>query len=568
MNFDPFKCIWLLFLSSSPFHALRRLLFLFLPLHPNLQAHKILRVTKNHNLLSLIELRSGEVSLIKQIKEEHCKEHKGQVMWFYCKTCDVPICRDCSVVEHQAGSHELVKLDTATAAQREEIQKLIAKCKVVKKDVDDAFQKMNRMKEDLECTLNTVNSAIDDKRDSVIKTVSMLVNKEADDLKKRVAGMITAREKSSKVHEDELQLLNLRLNTALEMGNTVTTDGSNCDIASAYKPLTTTLKQLEKAAVPRVYMGAITFAEATSPVAFTPQIGTIKENTMKVVRRKAVLWNKPWKMVKKFGGTGDGKLQNAWGVAINRDGNVAVADKGAAKVYVYDYNNGRLKLAIDTTKSLHSNPSSYKSYPWGLAVHEGNYVVTDQTYYPTVYDTNGDYMKQIQIDKHKGKYTFGIAFNSNGRALVGNSNVNHIGVYRYADDKYEFSIDTPICAHFICVSSSDDNKIIISADDSSGSMVIDSKGQRIHSLHPPSDVVSSWWPTGVCTIGEGEDEQVVISNWGSPEGVYRFSLTTGKYLGCITKDVSNPQGVAFTGDDSLVVVDTNCVKVFAPVDDN
>ncbi|XP_072041841.1 E3 ubiquitin-protein ligase TRIM71-like [Amphiura filiformis] len=244
------------------------------------KAHKIVRLTKNHSVLSLVELKTGKVSLIKKTKKEHCKEHTDQVLWFYCKTCDVPICRDCTVVEHPTGSHELVKLDTATTGQREEIQGLVAKCKDVRRDVDEAIQKINKKQENFESTCSMVTRAVDRERDEVEKNMLLMLQKQADDLKKSIAAMKTTRNKLAITHQDHLQWLKSRLNTALQMGIKVSTDGSSCDIAAAYKPLITTLKQLEKVQIPTFDLGDIEFINGRSPATFVNCIGRIEEKQM------------------------------------------------------------------------------------------------------------------------------------------------------------------------------------------------------------------------------------------------------------------------------------------------
>ncbi|XP_072041840.1 E3 ubiquitin-protein ligase TRIM56-like [Amphiura filiformis] len=530
------------------------------------KTHKTLRSIRSHSVLSLVELRSGKVSLVKINKEEHCMEHTGQVLWFYCKTCDVPICRDCTVVEHPTGSHELVKLDIAMTGQREEIQGLVAKCQVVKQELDEAFQKVQQIQGDLEATYSKVRTSIDARRDEVMKALTMIVDKQTDELKKSAAGMKSAREKFVTAHQDELQLLNSRLNTALEMGIKLTTDGSDCDVAAAYKQLTDALKQLEKAGIPYVDLGDIVFVEGSSPTTFALQIGKIEETKVATTQRWSIrkrnkeMWNAPWKMVKKIG---EGMMKDARGVAINQDGDVAVADHESKRVYVYGIDDGNMMMDIDTTKSLHSNPG-LGSFPRGLTVYNGDYIVADDTLYPTIYDSRGNYVRQIPNETfEKDKCVDGICADGRGSILVERS--SQLSIHNYDDSKLKSTLDVPFDPKYMAVSS-DDDKIIISANNSPGARVIDSNGQIIHTPRPPTDVTSYWYPSGVCTIGEGDDEEIFIGNCDKTQGIYRFSLTTGKYLGCVTTDVSVPQGIAFTEDEKLVVADKTCIKVFAPAD--
>ncbi|XP_072042587.1 uncharacterized protein [Amphiura filiformis] len=534
------------------------------------QGHKSFRLTKNHSVYTIVELRSGEVNLIKKSRVDHCQEHPGQVLWFYCKSCDVPICRDCTVVEHPAGSHDLVKLNAATSGQREEIQKWVANCQMVKKEVDEAFKDVQQKRQNLESSCKKVYQTIDEAKRKIKESFLDNLEKDYADLKKNIDDMMSAREKSASAHEDELQMLNSRLNTALEMATQVSSEGSDCDVASAYKSLLATLMQLAKIKTPSVDLGEVTFVEEFAPKKSGSMIGRIEE---KQITRKeqgrstrkwnAEQWNAPWKMVKKFGDTGEGKLKDARGVAINQDGDVAVVDYNASRVYIYDINDWKMKIAIDTIKSLHSNPSHFISEPEEVAASQDKYVVCDRTYFPTVYDSCGNYLTQFQVEtKYKEKRTLAIASNSQGQVLVGHYQANHIGVYNLNDGKLVSSFDIPFRAWYITVSS-DDNKIIISAGGSAGVRVIDSNGSTIHVLRPPTDVTSAWSPHGVCTSGEGEDEEILVCNYHNTAGVYRFSLT-GKYLSCVTTAVSGPRGIAFTDNGRIVVAEATCVKVFAP----
>ena len=77
--------------------------------------------------------------------------------------------------------------------------------------------------------------------------------------------------------------------------------------------------------------------------------------------------------------------------------------------------------------------------------------------------------------------------------------------------------------------------------------VLHESGQLLHTLVPPETCVSFWRPTGVCcskdTIFVANDNQVTPYEYG----IYCFSLF-GEFLGCATKEVVNPTGLAVMED--------------------
>lgn len=52
-----------------------------------------------------------------------CKKHADQPVFFYCKDCDVSICRDCTVIDHiPEKGHNLVDLEVAQAEKNQELE--------------------------------------------------------------------------------------------------------------------------------------------------------------------------------------------------------------------------------------------------------------------------------------------------------------------------------------------------------------------------------------------------------------------------------------------------------------
>ena len=511
---------------------------------------------KHHSVLTLVELRSGEVRLTQQkFKEDYCNEHRGQVFWFFCKTCTVPICRDCTIVEHPTGTHNVVKLDAVVSDQKDEIGKLVRLCKAFKYGIDMAVENTQSSRNSLDDFCINATKEIKTAKGQVAEAMLLALEKEEAELLKSISELKTLKEKALSAYEEELQMLQSRFNTALEMADKVLSEGSSCDVAAAYKPLTTTLKQLGKLKNPTFPIGKIKFTKQSSLNTSNSFIGKIEATGVK--NRNVQQWNGQWKMVTKFGDSGAEKLVDARGIAINQDGDVAVADYGSERVCIYSICDGKMKMTINTRQY-----NSHKSYPHDVVSCQEKYVLTDhQKLFPTIYDKSGNYRHYIRT-KNK-TLNAGVTVNSKQQIIAGLRNCKYIGVFNMSDGRLVSEIDSPLCAQYIAVSSNDDN-IIISTDGLSGSQIINSQGQTIHVLRSPG--ARSWIPTGVCTIGKGEDEEVFICNRGLPRGVYRFSLSTGKYLGCVTTDVEEPHGIAFTDDEKLVVADKTCVKVFAPCD--
>ena len=59
---------------------------------------------EGHRVLTLGELQNTK-DYVKTEKPVHCGKHCTELLRFFCKTCNVPICKDCTMMDHSKG-HE------------------------------------------------------------------------------------------------------------------------------------------------------------------------------------------------------------------------------------------------------------------------------------------------------------------------------------------------------------------------------------------------------------------------------------------------------------------------------
>ena len=101
---------------------------------PNcVMAHQFMHCFEGHRVLSLTEGQATkeEVRLEKPVS---CNKHKNEYLKFYCRTCNVPICQECTMVEHAQG-HEYETLNMISGPQIEALQQLADQAKVKASDL-------------------------------------------------------------------------------------------------------------------------------------------------------------------------------------------------------------------------------------------------------------------------------------------------------------------------------------------------------------------------------------------------------------------------------------------------
>lgn len=127
--------------------------------------HKDTKVTKNHSLF--------DVEIEKDIE---CKEHKDEVVRFYCEPCDTCICVLCTFNEHKG--HEITQFCEAVVKYKTSIQNLLDTCKVRIGKYDKQLETLGR------CD-SLIKKAEQKIRDVAIQFISEIRSKEkalVDDL--------------------------------------------------------------------------------------------------------------------------------------------------------------------------------------------------------------------------------------------------------------------------------------------------------------------------------------------------------------------------------------------------
>ena len=130
-------------------------------------AHKRINATKNHQILSLTEVKKlGSKALV---KPSFCSKHKGETLKLFCSTCQKTICRDCTIVDHRGHQYNFVT-DVAEK-EKEFIQGFLTKAKDKEHTVVDVIEAVQLMKNGVQRRVSQVNKEVDVFFDEQVKAL-------------------------------------------------------------------------------------------------------------------------------------------------------------------------------------------------------------------------------------------------------------------------------------------------------------------------------------------------------------------------------------------------------------
>ncbi|XP_070560024.1 E3 ubiquitin-protein ligase TRIM56-like [Ptychodera flava] len=89
-------------------------------------AHGNLAVTRCHRTFTNDEYEKAKQENLAMIQPPtYCSNHRESKVKFYCESCDVVICTECTVVDHPMTSHRYISLSKAVEKCRESIKQLV-----------------------------------------------------------------------------------------------------------------------------------------------------------------------------------------------------------------------------------------------------------------------------------------------------------------------------------------------------------------------------------------------------------------------------------------------------------
>ena len=267
--------------------------------------------------------------------------------------------------------------------------------------------------------------------------------------------------------------------------------------------------------------------------------------------------------VAEFGGEGEVRVLAGRGIAVGPTGGVVIADCQGLKFFD---GNGQIRFYFNMQQGF---PTEKSQLTDAAVTREGQIIAADGTPNVKVFNPDGRFVRQFHAVSLDGKSSeetksrlvaVTVDLHHNGNIFIGSGNKPYyISIHGAPQNgHHEATIKTSMEPRCIAVSPTGD-KIAIGCWSEGVIHILSRSGELQHIAAELTHL--KWLPVGVCWTPE---EDMLITNVGSPGiGVYRFD-SSGQLLGCVTEDVKYPWGIALKDKDGkeVVVADTESIKTF------
>ncbi|XP_072042350.1 tripartite motif-containing protein 2-like [Amphiura filiformis] len=503
-------------------------------------AHDTLKANKDHKIVSVEDVRSGEVMLPVTVSEYlKCKDHDGETKKFYCETCGKLICRDCIVLGHR--QHQVISLKEASEKQVAKLKDLSRGSEDLKKECRNAIKKTENVEKSLAAASKEVKKNLERVRNEYYKQVDAILKKHEVDA--RSVEVQNAKELDR--IKDNLQTTLAKLESASDLATRVTHTGSDYDITSVFPTLSASLEELNEMTKPEAASESLGYVELIAPERVDiPDLLSVLSN------KHGNKWLQSGEFSTKPG------LEQPRGIAVNKDGDIAVTDAYNKTCQVFS-KDGMVKYTFQ---------GPFNAFLFGIAITADNKYILSGSGEILFYDSQGNrlqYPKASTYDiKNNPKNPVILTVDSKGRivaGLLGGADNTYTISIHHGNGKFISKFNAPSEPTWLAITAKGD--IAVSLYNEKNLLLMDYSGNNIRVLQPPQEV-AAWIPESICCSKQGE---LFVVNNGKPIAVYQYTADGQQCLGCVIAGLDDPMGIAISEDGQqlfLVEHDQHAVKIF------
>ncbi|XP_070554781.1 E3 ubiquitin-protein ligase TRIM71-like [Ptychodera flava] len=173
-----------------------------------------------------------------------CDRHSGNQVKFYCDTCEVPICSDCTVIDHRSPEHKHRYLQDAAGEYKQFVEMTITQLKTKEKENDDSTQAVQKMVTKLDATFHEEEKKLQDHMTETIKEITKRIEENGRQLLKQLRDEYKARKDELTAQLKAFEIVEHDLAYTREFTENLIRYGSDAQLMSAKRNIVSQTKQL------------------------------------------------------------------------------------------------------------------------------------------------------------------------------------------------------------------------------------------------------------------------------------------------------------------------------------
>ncbi|XP_071786895.1 E3 ubiquitin-protein ligase TRIM56-like [Asterias amurensis] len=489
---------------------------------------------KSHTVNTLKDISDGKIASKdrKPKRRPECQTHEGEVMWFYCTTCDVTICQVCTVIDHCKPQHEYIDCNQASSTYKQSLAQLFTPLEETMKKLEQSQATASTMKDNLNIAVKRTMADLKNRADEIRAEVTAQESRIMDEIKT----ILKDRNKKFEEFEQAVSVNLQQIQQSLQTAKDVSKNSLAPDFLAVYSTISQDLKELRDQNQPKIDL-------TLSHLRFTPRVCDISLGNLIM---KEPRWELCLEYDKGIGGAVD------IDACLPGDG-MAVANYGNSRVVIYD------------TKGHQKKTIKLPQRPLAVAAFKNQLVIVDETNSVKMYNRKGNKMFEFHTVPHSEVGKTSVHLRSvailKDTIMVGDVMRSVITKHRSSDGSLIDTVSVQTPPLYLAIDNKD--RVVVSGGDRQQVDIVGIDGTTLFSINPKINSGQVESCNGVCC----DSSAIYIAVWnGFGTGHIHQYDTQGRFLSCIAQGVYLPCGISLTSDgQQLAVADCKSVKIYNKV---
>uniref|UniRef100_A0A1I7ULP4 B box-type domain-containing protein n=1 Tax=Caenorhabditis tropicalis TaxID=1561998 RepID=A0A1I7ULP4_9PELO len=168
-----------------------------------------------------------------------CLQHRASELVFFCITCNLAICRDCTVSDHPAGQHQYELITEVADKQMIKMEQLIADARSKHADMLDMFKQVDSKQQILTASLHQAHAQLDD----TVAALIQMIQEQKKTLAKEIDNTFAAKQIQLTMVDKRIQSMADKLSQTIEFSRRLMSFSSPAEVM-VFKQLLDTRLQL------------------------------------------------------------------------------------------------------------------------------------------------------------------------------------------------------------------------------------------------------------------------------------------------------------------------------------
>ena len=274
----------------------------------------------NHNVATLDDIRKGKATVKRPEESSTCQKHKAEINRFYCETCQVLICRDCTAVDHCKPRHQYIDSAEAYLKYNKAMKDILPVCHTEIKELEESLAASSQAKQEFRDKIITTMKEVKETADQIRAKVTAEENIMIDAIKTLEQDRMAVFDE----HKKAVGMMLQRKQHSLDTANNVTNTATDSDFLLLYPIISNELRSLTSHR-PFVIDRRLLCLHLNK----SQRVGDISLGKL--------VWEGYWELRHTFSeeGSGLGEFNCASDIAALQPNKIAVADTRNNRVVIY-----------------------------------------------------------------------------------------------------------------------------------------------------------------------------------------------------------------------------------------